>query len=67
MASRANKNSSAETIEGGKNYKNGANGGYQAKKMFNNFLESFDMSSAFANSSGKGASSMYPNRAKTVV
>jgi hypothetical protein len=64
MASRMNKGGGGAPSEGineGKNNKNG--GGYQAKKMFNNFLESFDMSSAFATSSGKGASSMYPNRA----
>lgn len=64
MASRMNKGGGigpSEGINEGRNNKNP--GGYQAKKMFNNFLESFDMSSAFANSNGKGASSMYPNRA----
>ena len=66
MASRMNKGGGpSESINEGKINKN--IGGHQAKKMFNNFLESFDMSSAFANSSGKGASSMYPNRAQTVV
>ena len=60
MASRPNKNGPLDTNES-KSHKNG--GGIHAKKLFNNFLESFDMSSAFAHSSGKGASSMYPNRA----
>lgn len=64
MASRMNKAGAGGPSEGTNEGKSGKNaGGYQAKKMFNNFLESFDMSSAFANSSGKGASSMYPNRA----
>lgn len=62
MASRMNKGGGPPEVNNeGKTIK--IAGGYQAKKMFNNFLESFDMSSAFAHSSGKGASSMYPNRA----
>ena len=46
MASRPNKNGPLDSNES-KSHKNG--GGIHAKKLFNNFLESFDMSSAFAN------------------